>query len=111
MGSEENLGDEENFEETHDLVMPFVTVASRGGPHDDNSYAAGYEMGTLDTFLKECHPATHSQNILTASKPQADLIAMHHGYKAEFTVTMQEEWTWLTLWKVAFVENAANDIE
>lgn len=97
MPDEEN---EEDFEVTHDLVMPFVTVASKGGPHEDNSYVAGYEMGTFDSMLKYNRPAVHSQNILTENKPQADLIAMHHGYKAEFTETIEDSWTWMTVWKV-----------
>ena len=94
--------EEENEEQPMgiELVMPFVTVASKGGPHDDNSYVAGYEMGTLDALLKHGRPAVHSQNIQTVNKAQADLISMQHGYRAEFRVTIEESWTWLTVWKV-----------
>lgn len=34
------------------LVMPFVTVSSVGGPHDDGAYVAGYEMGALAVRLQ-----------------------------------------------------------
>lgn len=36
----------------YDLVMPFVTVTSAGGPHDDDAYVAGFEMGALDACLR-----------------------------------------------------------
>ncbi len=70
-----------------ELVMPFVTVQSVGGPHEDDAYVAGYQMGQLWVRL-----ATAAANelefghltILAASRTQADLIAMHHGFTAEF---------------------------
>ena len=94
--------EDESFEESHDLVMPFMTCRSKGGPHEDDSYVAGWEMGQLDTFLKEVNPAVHFQNILTENKPQADLIAMNHGYKINFirhADNIFDDWTWIELTK------------
>lgn len=69
-------------EPQYDLVMPFVTVASNGGPHDDASYAAGWEMGALDHRLAAA--AVDGQvvtaTILATNVEQADLIAMRRGY-------------------------------
>lgn len=63
------------------LVMPFVTVASKGGPYDDEAYVAGYEMGILDHVLCHLPPsATHRVTIHEANRAQADLIAMRHGF-------------------------------
>lgn len=56
------------------LVMPFVSTASQGGPHDDDSYVAGYEMGQLDAFLGEGSPAVHEQQIHAENGEQGDLI-------------------------------------
>lgn len=84
---------DENDDATDDaggygLLMPFVTVKSKGGPHDDASYVAGFEMGVLDTTLKAVAPfadnglgipfTIHSEN-----RAQADLIAMKHGFTVQ----------------------------
>jgi hypothetical protein len=67
-----------------ELVMPFVAVASHGGPFDDVSYAAGFEAGMLDALLG--HALTKmacdriERTILQANTLQADLIAMRHGW-------------------------------
>lgn len=64
------------------LVMPFVTVKSKGGPHDDDSYAAGFEMGRLDADLKVAKTCAHSVigMIRSENRDQADLIAMKNGF-------------------------------
>jgi hypothetical protein len=82
------------------LVMPFVTVRSKGGPHDDESYVAGWEMGKLDTFLTHQNPAIHTDAIYADSEPQADRIAMKHGYTASFTA-VGEGWVHMELTKGA----------
>lgn len=63
----------------YSLVMPFVTVASKGGPYDDDAYVAGYEMGQLDAALA-LRPEEHAATVRTENAIQADLIAMRHGY-------------------------------
>lgn len=72
------------------LVMPFVTCASNGGPHDDSSYVAGWEMGALDAALKHASALnigprpTLRTSIHADNQPQADLIAMKHGFHVVF---------------------------
>ena len=63
----------------YDLVMPFVVVASKGGPYDDDAYVAGWEMGGLDEALR-CKPSSHDAMVRTGNAVQADLVAMKHGY-------------------------------
>lgn len=78
------------------LVMPFVTVASKGGPHDDQAYVAGYEMGKLDVELLTGLDA-FERTIRTDNVPQADLLAMRHGWKIESEATEYDEWTTILL--------------
>lgn len=61
----------------YDLVMPFITVASKGGPHDDQAYVAGWEMGKLDEVLRT-EPWPYETTIRTDNVPQAELLAMKH---------------------------------
>lgn len=82
------------------LVMPFVPVKSRGGPYDDNSYVAGYEMGLLDARLPllgdwvvQCRFTIHKENL-----EQADLIAMRHGFSVTPVAPDDfPDWVWITL--------------
>jgi hypothetical protein len=69
----------------HELVMPFITVTSKGGPHDDNAYVAGYTCGRLDALLgMYAHLGVlgHEQWFAADVAPQVDLIAMKNGYHA-----------------------------
>jgi hypothetical protein len=63
--------------------MPFVTVASKGGPHDDNAYVAGYEAGSLDARLEHQHPATLALPVHEVNLPQLELVAMRRGYSTD----------------------------
>lgn len=77
------------------LLMPFTVVASKGGPYDDASYCAGYEMGQLDAALA-AGPRLHQITIRTANVPQADLVAMLHGYTSEAAEPSEcGGWTWV----------------
>lgn len=77
------------------LVMPFTVVASKGGPYDDAAYCAGYEMGQLDAALA-AGPRLHQVTIRTANVPQADLVAMRHGYTSEADAPSEcGTWTWV----------------
>jgi hypothetical protein len=60
-----------------DLVMPFIAVHSMGGPFDDESFTAGYQMGLMDEALR--HGDFWGRPILTELREQADLVAMSHG--------------------------------
>lgn len=63
-----------------DLDMPFVTVASKGGPHDDVAYSAGWSMAWLDLRLDSAmKPSISTQVISRDCLPQAELIVMKHG--------------------------------
>jgi hypothetical protein len=69
-----------------DLVMPFVVCASQGGPYDDRSFVAGYQLGRLDRdlgVLAALEFASVSRVLYTDSLAQADLIGMRHGYRME----------------------------
>ena len=66
--------DEDNNSE-YELEMPFVCVRSRGGPFDDESFVAGYQMGLLDAELAGS-VFDQGRAISVANREQADLIAM-----------------------------------
>lgn len=87
-------------EAEYGLVMPFITCTSNGGPHDDASYVAGFEMGKLDGVLKlnetfriGPRPTIRTQ-IHAANQPQADLLAMRYGFHAVFEpIDGYPDWT------------------
>lgn len=89
------MSDEHEF----GLVMPFVVVASKGGPYDDEAYVAGYEAGNIDLLLERKDDAKllHGFPAHTANVPQIDLLAMQHGYTmiAEPSENAPE-WTFLS---------------
>jgi hypothetical protein len=75
--------DQPEEESAAELVMPFVTVASEGGPHDDTSYVAGWECGAVDARLQLCAAVSAEPLptvVQTVNLPQLDLVAMRHGY-------------------------------
>lgn len=77
----------------YELERPFVTVVSNGGPHDDESYVSGFQMGQLDVILGTPWIQMHTFTFHTTSVKQADLIAMHFGFKMEIE---QQDDTWTT---------------
>ena len=88
-----------NDEHEHSLVMPFVVCASKGGPYDDQSFVAGYELGRLDTQLAMwgAMEVRHwDATLRTDSMPQVDLIAMRHGWTARVVCEPIEGWTDVT---------------
>jgi hypothetical protein len=93
-----------------ELVMPFVVCQSEGGPYDDVSFVAGYTAGLLDADLRSAAWARVERGfpIPTPLVPQADLIAMRHGYALEATPwdDAPEEWTFVT-----FVASTAEDAQ
>lgn len=73
-------------EHDYELKMPFLPVASRGGPYDDDAYTAGWEMGALAARLDAARHfglGLPQVTIHRANVEQADLIAM--GVQAETT--------------------------
>ncbi len=79
------MNDDEPTE--YGLVMPFINVTSKGGQYDDVAFCAGYEMGLLDAKLEHEQPPVLEQTIHDGNTEQADLIAMHRGYRAELTTS------------------------
>lgn len=91
-------------ESGYELVMPFLPVRSQGGPHDDDAYTAGWEMGKLDATLEYQRPAVLELPIHEANREQADLIAMKWSYRGEVTdadPTWHSGWLVLRLTKLA----------
>jgi hypothetical protein len=84
----------------YDLVMPFLPVQSRGGPHDDDAFTAGYEMGLLDGQLGNSE-FDQGTPVRSGNREQADLIAMRHGYMAEFTNDDGAGWVHMKVHQVA----------
>lgn len=86
-------------EAEYGLVMPFVTVASKGGPHDDESYCAGYAMGLLDARLSaggEQEPETVRESCV----PQVDLLALKYGYTIQVEASEVDGWHFITFTQV-----------
>lgn len=78
---------EEERDDRYELVMPFVLVASEGGPFEDAAFVSGWRMGDLDAKLAtaKAHDLDlGTQTCLRVEHPQIDLLAMRHG----FTVRM-----------------------
>ena len=83
----------------YELELPFLTVQSKGGPHEDVAYCAGWTMGHLDSLLEHQKPSMHEDTIYRDSQPQADLIAMRRGYRSHF-VEGPDEWLFMTLIRI-----------
>lgn len=90
------MDDEDEDSTRYGLVMPFLPVQSKGGPYDDAAFVAGYQMGLLDAQLGG---SIYDQGraVYAALREQADLIAMRHGYIAEFTNEQVDGWVCMTL--------------
>lgn len=78
------------------LEIPFLPVASKGGPHDDDAYVAGWEMGQLEARLHYERPAVLEMNIHAENAEQAELLAMNSGYTAKMKHSA-DGWYWLSL--------------
>lgn len=81
--------------EGYSLVMPFVSVASKGGPYDDSAYCAGWAMGALDTRLATLALVSLSETVRTDDLGQADLVAMKNGYAMQRHESEVEGWTFV----------------
>lgn len=71
---------------TYRLVMPFTEVRSEGGPYDDLSFVAGFQMGQIDgklTSMGQNSIAAATFLVFSQLKHQVDLIAMKHNYTSE----------------------------
>lgn len=78
------------------MVMPFLPVVSKGGPYEDDAYAAGWECGQIATLLEYSSEVPGELDldqrlklpVRTANVEQLDLVAMSHG----FVIDQQEPW-------------------
>jgi hypothetical protein len=77
---EDYTPDDDDGTTTYGLVMPFIAAESYGGPYDDASYAAGWEMGSFTATLEHSRPTFLKLTIHAFNVPQADLVAMQYGY-------------------------------
>ena len=62
--------------------MPFVTTTDTAA-----AYVAGFEMGHLDaelTMIKSLGLVPGPKMLHAENQPQADLLAMKHGFTAQF---------------------------
>lgn len=75
---------EHDSETEYGLVMPFVVVKSKGGPHDDGAFVAGFRLGQIWQVL-EPDGAGWTGLVREDDMPQLDLIAMHHHCEVERT--------------------------
>lgn len=69
-----------------ETVMRFVTLASEGGPHDDDSYLAGWECGGIDHRLQLCAAAFAEplpMLVRTTNLAQIDLLATRYGFTVD----------------------------
>ena len=67
-------GDEHGWE----LLLPFNVVTSAGGPYDDDSFVAGFVVGTIDVELKTGTFPDEGRYVYPALLPQLDLLAMNY---------------------------------
>jgi hypothetical protein len=77
-------------DDAYGLVMPFVSVASVGGPFDDMAFACGFDCGQLFAELEICArlgATPMPRQVKTGILDQLDLIAMTH----KFTVAVGEK--------------------
>lgn len=67
-----------------DADVPVHCVVSQGGPYDDDSFIAGYQVGRVDAALwaarRACRPHVTVHHVLADVVEQLDLVAMHVGY-------------------------------
>lgn len=74
------------------LVLPFVSVESVGGPYHDSSFTAGFQVGEICGELKTRNIVATTYLILSPLHVQADLIGMKYGYKSDI-LHDDGEWT------------------
>jgi hypothetical protein len=83
-----------------ELAMPFVVCRSQNGPYDDEAFVAGWALACIDVRLTQCAVDRLPLNVpvRTPSLPQAELIAMSHGYltAVELYEDAPEEWSMVT---------------
>lgn len=70
-------------EHYYGLAMPFISVASVGGPFDDMAFACGFDCGKLWAELEMCErlgATPRPRQVKTGILDQLDLMAMHYKF-------------------------------
>lgn len=108
------MGDDSGGSVEYGLVMPFVVCRTNGGPYDDQSFVAGYQVAAIDSALVVAAAIGASvipvaQCVYRPLLPQLDLVGMRHGYRMRsHDVTAGDDAeTWST---VEFYRDAAADL-
>lgn len=86
------MSDDPTFEPTEwELLVPFVVTRSQGGPYDDDSYVAGFELGRIcGSFL---HIVSMDCPVHTGNLPVLDLAAMREGFTMTTLEEIDDTWT------------------
>lgn len=74
-----------------ELMLPFVVTRSHGGPYDDSSYVAGFELGQICgmlPYVDEMERPVHTTNL-----PCLDLAAMREGFEITSREEIDDTWT------------------
>jgi len=90
-------------DEGWEKVMPFVVCKSQGGPYDDDSFVAGFELGRLDAQLPmyaalgfgSLSRLAHAETL-----PQVELVTMRYGYRVRYVSEEQDGWVTVDLDRV-----------
>lgn len=92
--------DEYDDREPMSLVLPFVCVASVGGPYADEAFAAGWQAGTIAAKLADRRIAVMTEMVRTPLVEQLDLVAMDAGYSTDTLDVLDDGWTHLGFTRV-----------
>lgn len=102
------MADDEQSEPRWVLLMPFIVVASEGGPYEDAAYSAGWEAGQVDHQAAtlavggSIEATVHVENL-----PQIDLVAMRRGCTVgQQPVDGYPGWAWVRLTKNVEISGA-----
>lgn len=75
------------------LEMPFLPVQSKGGPHDDAAFAAGWMCGQFYYGMRNGGVSVIDQWVTPDLLQQLDLIAMKYGWRLVVgQASEDEEW-------------------
>jgi hypothetical protein len=70
---------DDTAEPTWELTVPFIACTSQGGPYDDLSFAAGFDLGQLFAQMEKATEPI-KRYVRGPSFRQLDLLAMHRGW-------------------------------
>lgn len=95
-----NRDEYDDRDHSDELVMPFICVQSAGGPYDDRSFVAGFQLGGVQRALQIAGTLACTVLLYTEAVRQADLIAMAEGFKMDVLSVTSDGWTHVGFTKV-----------